>query len=79
MTGTDASHIAWAKGGGFVPAIVLALASICADCDHDTLLVQAMSQGSTCPLGISGCFGGDVRPSLHATGLTQAGNDLDNR
>ncbi|MDO1529700.1 bifunctional phosphoribosyl-AMP cyclohydrolase/phosphoribosyl-ATP diphosphatase HisIE [Fulvimonas sp. R45] len=52
----------WTKGES--SGHVLALKSIRADCDADTLLVQAEPQGPTCHLGTSSCFGEDARPPL---------------
>jgi len=52
----------WMKGES--SGHVLALKSIRVDCDADTLLVQAEPHGPTCHLGMSSCFGEDVRPPL---------------
>jgi phosphoribosyl-ATP pyrophosphohydrolase/phosphoribosyl-AMP cyclohydrolase len=52
----------WMKGES--SGHVLVLKSIRVDCDADTLLVQAESHGPTCHLGMSSCFGEDVRPPL---------------
>jgi phosphoribosyl-ATP pyrophosphohydrolase/phosphoribosyl-AMP cyclohydrolase len=52
----------WTKGES--SGHVLALKSIRADCDADTLLVQAEPHGPTCHLGTSSCFGEAVRPPL---------------
>lgn len=52
----------WSKGES--SGHVLALKSIRADCDADTLLVQAEPHGPTCHEGTSSCFGDDVRPVL---------------
>jgi phosphoribosyl-ATP pyrophosphohydrolase/phosphoribosyl-AMP cyclohydrolase len=54
----------WTKGES--SGHVLALKSARADCDADTLLVQAEPQGPTCHLGTSSCFGEtpDVAPPL---------------
>ena len=52
----------WTKGetsGNF-----LLLQSLHADCDGDTLLVQAQPQGPTCHLGTSSCFGDASTPPL---------------
>src|SRR3546814_5923781 len=42
----------------------LALVSIEADCDGDTLLLQARPQGPTCHLGRASCFAGAPEPAL---------------
>jgi phosphoribosyl-ATP pyrophosphohydrolase/phosphoribosyl-AMP cyclohydrolase len=42
----------------------LLVKSIRADCDADTVLVQADPQGPTCHLGTSSCFGDTARPPL---------------
>lgn len=47
---------AWTKGES--SGNVLRLVSIEADCDRDTLLVQARPQGPTCHLGTDSCFPG---------------------
>jgi len=52
----------WMKGES--SGHVLVLKSIRVDCDADTLLVQAEPHGPTCHLGMSSCFGEDVRPPL---------------
>src|SRR5215472_5126155 len=52
----------WMKGES--SSHVLALKSIRADCDADTLLVQAEPHGPTCHLGTSSCFGENVRSPL---------------
>lgn len=105
MSPDEIAALAWAKGGGLLPAIVqharthrvlmlgwmdraaleatlatrrvtffsrsrgrlwmkgessghvLSLESIAADCDRDTLLVQAMPRGPTCHTGDASCFG----------------------
>ncbi|MBD8527700.1 bifunctional phosphoribosyl-AMP cyclohydrolase/phosphoribosyl-ATP diphosphatase HisIE [Pseudomarimonas arenosa] len=44
----------WTKGES--SGNVLQLCSIEADCDCDTLLVQALPQGPTCHLGTASCF-----------------------
>lgn len=44
----------WSKGEG--SGHVLDLVSIAADCDRDTLLVQAHPRGPTCHLGTVSCF-----------------------
>jgi len=46
----------WRKGE--TSGDVLALVSIAADCDHDTLLCQAIPAGSTCHRGTESCFDG---------------------
>ena len=52
----------WTKGES--SGHVLLLKSIRVDCDADTLLIQANSQGPTCHLGTRSCFGDAVRPPL---------------
>jgi phosphoribosyl-ATP pyrophosphohydrolase/phosphoribosyl-AMP cyclohydrolase len=54
----------WTKGES--SGHVLVLKSIRADCDGDTLLVQAEPQGPTCHTGSFSCFGerAEVRPPL---------------
>lgn len=54
----------WTKGES--SGHVLALKSVRADCDADTLLVQAEPVGPTCHLGTSSCFGesAEVAPPL---------------
>lgn len=52
----------WKKGE--TSGNVLAVKSIQADCDGDTLLIQAESHGPTCHLGMSSCFGEDAKPPL---------------
>ncbi|HEU4856983.1 MAG TPA: bifunctional phosphoribosyl-AMP cyclohydrolase/phosphoribosyl-ATP diphosphatase HisIE [Rhodanobacteraceae bacterium] len=52
----------WKKGE--TSGHVLALRSIRADCDGDTLLVQAVPRGPTCHLGTTSCFGDAVVPPL---------------
>jgi phosphoribosyl-ATP pyrophosphohydrolase/phosphoribosyl-AMP cyclohydrolase len=52
----------WTKGE--LSGHFLALKSIHADCDDDTLLVQAQPQGPTCHTGTTSCFGDAVRPPL---------------
>lgn len=52
----------WTKGES--SGHVLSLVSLRADCDADTLLVQALPHGPTCHTGTSSCFGDDVRPPL---------------
>ena len=51
----------WTKGeesGHF-----LNLVSLKADCDHDTLLIQAEPQGPTCHKGTDSCWGGENKAS----------------
>ncbi|MGY6553894.1 MAG: bifunctional phosphoribosyl-AMP cyclohydrolase/phosphoribosyl-ATP diphosphatase HisIE [Wenzhouxiangella sp.] len=45
----------WTKGE--TSGNVLKLVDIAADCDRDTLLVQAIPHGPTCHLGTTTCFG----------------------
>ena len=52
----------WTKGES--SGHVLALVSLRADCDADTLLVGALPHGPTCHTGTASCFGDDVRPPL---------------
>ncbi|TCT25950.1 bifunctional phosphoribosyl-AMP cyclohydrolase/phosphoribosyl-ATP diphosphatase HisIE [Thermomonas haemolytica] len=57
----------WTKGES--SGHVLALVSVEADCDADTLLVQARPHGPTCHLGRTSCFPeapGDVLSALDA-------------
>lgn len=46
----------WVKGA--TSGNTLALASLEADCDRDTLLVQARPRGPTCHTGATSCFAG---------------------
>jgi phosphoribosyl-ATP pyrophosphohydrolase/phosphoribosyl-AMP cyclohydrolase len=48
----------WRKGES--SGHVLALVSIAADCDRDTLLCQALPAGPTCHRGTPSCFDGDA-------------------
>lgn len=52
----------WMKGE--TSGHVLVVKSIHADCDRDTLLVEAEPHGPTCHLGTRTCFGEDVQPPL---------------
>lgn len=57
----------WTKGES--SGHVLAMTAIEADCDRDTLLVQARPRGPTCHLGTTSCFPsapGDVLGALQA-------------
>jgi phosphoribosyl-ATP pyrophosphohydrolase/phosphoribosyl-AMP cyclohydrolase len=56
----------WIKGE--TSGHVLELVSIEADCDRDTLLVQAIPHGPTCHLGTQTCFGDEMRPALGLLG-----------
>ena len=47
----------WTKGES--SGHVLRLVGVRADCDRDTLLVQAEPEGPTCHLGTATCFGAD--------------------
>jgi phosphoribosyl-ATP pyrophosphohydrolase/phosphoribosyl-AMP cyclohydrolase len=42
----------------------LLLKSLCADCDNDTILIQAEPQGPTCHNGTQSCFGDGSEPPL---------------
>ena len=52
----------WKKGES--SGNVLAVKSIRADCDRDTLLIEAEPHGPTCHLGTVSCFGDAVQPPL---------------
>ena len=52
----------WTKGE--TSGNVLELVDLAADCDRDTLLVQAIPQGPTCHLGTATCFGETVWPPV---------------
>lgn len=52
----------WTKGE--TSGNTLALASLRADCDRDTLLVQAVPHGPTCHLGTDTCWGDEVNPPV---------------
>lgn len=52
----------WTKGES--SGNVLVVKSIRADCDRDTLLIEAEPHGPTCHLGTSSCFGDDARSPL---------------
>jgi phosphoribosyl-ATP pyrophosphohydrolase/phosphoribosyl-AMP cyclohydrolase len=62
----------WTKGES--SGHVLVLKSIRADCDADTLLIQAEPHGPTCHTGTSSCFGSrvDTRPPLSFLGELDA-------
>jgi phosphoribosyl-ATP pyrophosphohydrolase/phosphoribosyl-AMP cyclohydrolase len=60
----------WKKGE--TSGNVLAVKSIHADCDRDTLLVRADPRGPTCHLGTSSCFGDAARPPLAFLGELDA-------
>lgn len=52
----------WTKGessGNFMQLVAMQ-----ADCDRDTLLVQALPQGPVCHTGTQTCFGDAMQPSL---------------
>ena len=51
----------WTKGE--TSGNTLELVSLNADCDRDTLLVQAVPHGPTCHLGTDTCWGNDVNPA----------------
>jgi phosphoribosyl-ATP pyrophosphohydrolase/phosphoribosyl-AMP cyclohydrolase len=60
--------VQWTKGE--TSGHLLRLVRLEADCDRDTLLVQALPEGPTCHLGRSSCFPdapGDVLAALDAT------------
>jgi phosphoribosyl-ATP pyrophosphohydrolase/phosphoribosyl-AMP cyclohydrolase len=52
----------WMKGES--SGHVLAVRTIRADCDRDTLLIGAEPRGPTCHLGSASCFGDDAAPAL---------------
>lgn len=52
----------WTKGE--TSGNTLALAGLEADCDGDTLLVQAVPHGPTCHLGTDTCWGDAVSPAV---------------
>ncbi|WIG55555.1 MAG: Phosphoribosyl-AMP cyclohydrolase / Phosphoribosyl-ATP pyrophosphatase [Rhodanobacteraceae bacterium] len=60
----------WKKGE--TSGHVLALTSIRADCDRDTLLIEAEPHGPTCHLGTPSCFGDAARPPLAFLGELDA-------
>jgi phosphoribosyl-ATP pyrophosphohydrolase/phosphoribosyl-AMP cyclohydrolase len=60
----------WKKGE--TSGNVLAVKSIHADCDRDTLLVRADPQGPTCHRGTSSCFGDAARNPLAFLGELDA-------
>ena len=51
----------WTKGE--TSGNTLELVSLNADCDRDTLLVQAIPHGPTCHLGTDTCWGDEVNPA----------------
>jgi phosphoribosyl-AMP cyclohydrolase / phosphoribosyl-ATP pyrophosphohydrolase len=51
----------WTKGE--TSGNTLELVSLNADCDRDTLLVQAVPHGPTCHLGTDTCWGDEVNPA----------------
>jgi phosphoribosyl-AMP cyclohydrolase / phosphoribosyl-ATP pyrophosphohydrolase len=56
----------WTKGetsGNFLDVVRMT-----ADCDRDTLLIQASPHGSVCHLGTSACFGEDTPGELRLLG-----------
>lgn len=62
----------WTKGES--SGNLLDLVAIEADCDHDTLLVQARPHGPTCHLGLDSCFAaapGDFLAELDALVATR--------
>lgn len=52
----------WTKGES--SGNTLELAGIQADCDRDTLLVQALPHGPTCHLGTDTCWGDEIKPPI---------------
>ncbi len=52
----------WTKGESSGHFLLLQSAQI--DCDHDTLLLQALPQGPTCHTGTASCFGDAAIPRL---------------
>ncbi|MDA3912709.1 bifunctional phosphoribosyl-AMP cyclohydrolase/phosphoribosyl-ATP diphosphatase HisIE [Oleiagrimonas sp.] len=56
----------WTKGES--SGHVLELVRMYADCDADTLLVQALPHGPTCHLGSDSCFGDASAPALAFAG-----------
>ena len=52
----------WTKGE--TSGNTLELVSLNADCDRDTLLVQAVPHGPTCHLGTDTCWGDEVNPAV---------------
>jgi phosphoribosyl-AMP cyclohydrolase / phosphoribosyl-ATP pyrophosphohydrolase len=52
----------WTKGE--TSGHVLKLESLEVDCDHDTLLIQAVPHGPTCHLGTTTCFGNETPPTV---------------
>lgn len=60
----------WTKGE--TSGDVLRLAGLAADCDRDTVLVQAVPEGPTCHLGTRSCFGDYPGPALSFLGELSA-------
>ncbi|HLI16666.1 MAG TPA: bifunctional phosphoribosyl-AMP cyclohydrolase/phosphoribosyl-ATP diphosphatase HisIE [Rhodanobacteraceae bacterium] len=60
----------WKKGE--TSGHVLAVQAIHADCDRDTLLIEAEPHGPTCHLGSASCFGNAARPPLAFLGELDA-------
>ena len=60
----------WTKGE--TSGDVLRLAGMAADCDRDTVLVQAIPEGPTCHLGTRSCFGDYPGPALAFLGELSA-------
>ena len=52
----------WTKGES--SGNVLELVDLAADCDRDTLLIQAIPRGPTCHLGSATCFGDTAWPPV---------------
>lgn len=52
----------WTKGE--TSGNTLELVGLAADCDSDTLLIQAIPHGPTCHLGTDTCWGDEVKPSV---------------
>lgn len=57
----------WMKGE--TSGHVLELASVAADCDKDSILVQAIPRGPTCHTGATSCFSGAGRAGATAYGF----------
>ena len=60
----------WTKGE--TSGNVLELVDLASDCDHDTLLIQALPNGPTCHLGTATCFGETSWPPVGLLARLQA-------